>query len=92
MFTIQQIQAAHSKVKSGADFPNYMQDLIQLGVISFETFVEDSHSIYLGKNDLKITSEGKYQALKIASETDIAQFKTDFEAHQKRQNRLHDVL
>ena len=32
MFTIQQIKDAHSKVKSGADFPQYMQDIIALGV------------------------------------------------------------
>ena len=32
MFTIQQIKDAHSKVKSGADFPKYMQDIIALGV------------------------------------------------------------
>lgn len=32
MFTIEQIKEAHSKVKSGADFPNYIQDLIILGV------------------------------------------------------------
>lgn len=27
MFTITQIENAHSKVKSGADFPKYIQDL-----------------------------------------------------------------
>ena len=30
MFTIKQIKDAHSKVKSGADFPKYMQDIIVL--------------------------------------------------------------
>lgn len=37
MFTVEQIKAAHSKVKSGADFPNYVQDLIKLGVTYYET-------------------------------------------------------
>jgi hypothetical protein len=32
MFTIAQIKKAHSKVKSGEDFPVYIQDLIALGV------------------------------------------------------------
>ncbi len=32
MFTIEQIKEAHAKVKSGADFPNYIHDLIILGV------------------------------------------------------------
>ena len=30
MFTIAQIKEAHDKVKSGADFPKYIQDLINL--------------------------------------------------------------
>jgi hypothetical protein len=30
MFTIEQIDQAHSKVKSGADFPKYIQDLKNL--------------------------------------------------------------
>ncbi len=38
MFTIAQIKEAHDKVKSGADFPKYIQDLINLGVIGYDTF------------------------------------------------------
>lgn len=32
MVTIAQIQAAHSKVKSGKDFPAYIKEIKQLGV------------------------------------------------------------
>jgi uncharacterized protein YbcV (DUF1398 family) len=41
MFTIEQIKIAHTKVRSGADFPNYIQDLINLGITSYETYVAD---------------------------------------------------
>ena len=58
MFTIQQIHEAHAKVKSGADFPKYMQDIIALGVTSFETFVFDNHTHYFGKDNFQIASEG----------------------------------
>ncbi len=27
MFTVEQIKAAHSKVKSGADFPSYIKEI-----------------------------------------------------------------
>lgn len=57
MFTIQQIYEAHSKVKSGADFPKYMQDIMELGVTFFETFVFDNHTNYYGANDFQIASE-----------------------------------
>ena len=33
MFTLEQIKLAHSKVKSGADFPAYIKELKALGVI-----------------------------------------------------------
>ncbi|MGB4398918.1 MAG: DUF1398 family protein [Daejeonella sp.] len=36
MFTAEQIKAAHSKVKSGADFPAYIQDIKALGVTGYE--------------------------------------------------------
>mgnify|MGYP000113704228 CR=1 FL=1 len=83
MFTIQQIKEAHSKVKSGADFPQYMQDCIALGVISFETFVFDNHTNYFGNNNFQIASEGFSETLSIADETKIEQFKSDLKAHQQ---------
>ena len=56
MFTIEQIKAAHSKVKSGADFPGYIQDIKRLGVNAFETWVIDSHTEYFGKDGYHIRS------------------------------------
>ena len=50
MFTIKQIEEAHSKVKSGAEFPNYIQDIKEIGVVAFETWVKDSHTTYFGKD------------------------------------------
>lgn len=83
MFTILQIKEAHSKVRSGADFPKYMQDIIALGVTSFETFVFDNHTNYYGKDDFQIASEGFSQTLSIADESAVEQFKLDLKAHQQ---------
>lgn len=83
MFTIQQIKDAHSKVKSGADFPQYMQDIIDLGVTSFETFVFDNHTNYYGKDNFQIASEGFAETLTIAEESTIEQYKLDLKAHQQ---------
>lgn len=85
MFTLLQIQDAHSKVKSGADFPQYMQDIINLGVTTFETFVSDNHTDYKGKNDFSISSEGFTETLIIADECNAEQFKSDLKAHQQGQ-------
>lgn len=82
IFTIDQIKTAHSKVKSGADFPAYVQDLIQLGVFRYETFVHDGHSIYFGEAGFSAQSEAKYQALKVADQSNREQFIADLKNHQ----------
>jgi len=83
MFTPEQIRVAHSKVKSGADFPNYVQDLIKLGVTVYETYVSDGHTDYLGTDDYKTSSEPKYSQLIIAEQADVNQFRLDLKAHQQ---------
>jgi len=83
LFTIEQIKSAHGKVKSGADFPSYIQDLKQLGVIFYDAYVSDGHTDYFGANNFKITSPAKYETLLIADVPDENQFKSDLKAHQQ---------
>jgi len=83
MFTIQQIKEAHSKVKSGADFPAYIQDLIKLGVRHYETYVSDGHALYYGSNEFKTSSDSKYAPLLIAETSNIPQFIDNLKWHQQ---------
>ena len=83
MFTIAQIESLHEKVKSGADFPNYIQGIKALGVTSFETWVFDSHTEYFGNNGFQINSKAKYQNLKIADSSHKQQFDEYLKIHQK---------
>jgi uncharacterized protein YbcV (DUF1398 family) len=83
MFTIEQVKDAHSKVKSGADFPSYIQDLIKLGVIFYETYVADGHTGYRGKNNYKTSTAPKYDRLDIAEQVNPEQFKSDLKIHQQ---------
>jgi uncharacterized protein YbcV (DUF1398 family) len=83
MFTTDQIKAAHLKVKSGADFPNYVQDLIKLGVTFYETYVSDGHTDYSGKDGYKISSVQTYSQLIIVEQSDVEQFRLDLKAHQQ---------
>ena len=66
MFTIEQIKQAHDKVQTGADFPNYIKDLIQLGVRGYDTSVKDGRVSYFGENDFSISTDEKYSAIQIA--------------------------
>ena len=83
MFTIEQIKAAHSKVKSGADFPKYVQDIIKLGVTGYETFVADGHTIFYGRDGYKIQSPAKYVPLSISEKSDKRQFHKELKEHQQ---------
>ena len=83
MFTTEQIKAVQSKVKSGADFPSFIQDLKKLGVIHYDTFVSDGHTDYYGDKDYKTSSTAKYESLGISEVSNAAQFKADLKVHQQ---------
>ncbi|MDR6560618.1 MULTISPECIES: DUF1398 family protein [unclassified Arcicella] len=82
MFTIDQIKETHSKVKSGADFPQYVQNLIDLGLIGYDHYVCDGHSKYYGKDNFQIQSEAKYALLEISLTGNIEALKNALKIHQ----------
>jgi uncharacterized protein YbcV (DUF1398 family) len=82
MFTLEQIKSAHSKVKSGADFPAYIQDLKKMGVSFYETYVTDGHTDYFGSNQYKLSWPAKYDMLPIAESANIFSFKMELKEHQ----------
>jgi uncharacterized protein YbcV (DUF1398 family) len=65
MFTLTQIQEAHKKVKSGADFPAYAKEIHTFGVTGYDTFVSDGHALYFGNRE-SLVSPPKYDALEVA--------------------------
>ena len=83
MFTVEQVKAAHSKVKSGADFPSYVQEIKKLGVTHYEAYVADGHIDYHGGDDYTAQVPEKYATMKIADEANIAVFKAELLAHQQ---------
>ena len=82
MFTLEQLKLAHAKVQSGADFPSYIKEIMQLGVRSYETYVIDGHTDYYGVDDYKLSTASKYESLTIAKTSNIEDFKKDLKAHQ----------
>lgn len=83
MFTVEDIELAHSKIKSGADFPKYIQEIKKMGVIEFETWVSDSHTNYFGKDEFQTSSKPTYETLSIANKSDKDQFSHYLKIHQK---------
>ena len=85
MFTIAQIKEAHSKVKSGVDFPAYIQDLIELGVQGYDIFVNDGHEEYFGTNDYRVAAPANYDAIPIAPSANKERFIEFLVMHQDGQ-------
>lgn len=83
MFTVEQIKAAHSKVKSGTDFPAYVQTIKALGVTHYEAYVSDGHIDYHGANDYTVVVPAKYDPLVIADTSKSDEFKAGLIAHQQ---------
>ena len=83
MFTTEQIKAAHSKVKSGADFPSYIREIKNLGVTHYEAYVTDGHIDYHGANNYTAKVPAKYAPLVIAATSKSEPFKSELAAHQQ---------
>lgn len=83
MFTVEQIEEAHEKVKSGADFPKYIQEIKKLGVKGFETWVVDGHTDYFGENNFSAKSNLMYDELVISNNSNKEKFVIQLKAHQQ---------
>jgi uncharacterized protein YbcV (DUF1398 family) len=85
MFTLSQIKEAHSKVKSGADFPAYIQDLIALGVHGYDIFVNDGHEEYFGVDNYRVAASKTYDSIVIAPSANKERFIEFLVMHQDGQ-------
>jgi uncharacterized protein YbcV (DUF1398 family) len=83
MFTVEQIKTAHSKVKSGADFPAYIKEIKALGVTHYQAYVSDGHIDYHGADNHTAKVPAKYAPLAIAGTVKRQEFKVELVAHQQ---------
>ena len=83
MFTIDQIHEAFGKVKSGADFPQFVQDLKAIGVTHYDNYVADGRTVYYGTNDFAIHGEPKYSTMKISADSSAEKLKQSISIHQQ---------
>ena len=85
MFTIEQIHKAFGKVKSGADFPQFVQDLKAVGVTHYDNFVSDGRTKYYGINDFTLDGESKYPKMEVNSKSSADKLKHANTIHQQGQ-------
>ena len=83
MFTIDQIKAEHQKVKTGADFPKYIQSIKSLGVSHYTCFVSDGNTAYFNKEEQSASTVAKYDILNISDSPDLEKFISRLKLHQQ---------
>ncbi|MDH7460251.1 DUF1398 family protein [Chitinophagaceae bacterium 26-R-25] len=85
MFTIDQIKEAHAKVKSGADFPAYVQDIKSMGVRTYVHHVSDGHIEYKGENNFLVSAGPKWAPMEIDLNGNAEALKHALKIHQQGQ-------
>jgi uncharacterized protein YbcV (DUF1398 family) len=83
MFTLQQMKAAHAKVRTGADFPRYIQEIRQLGLLRYEFKVADGSFVYYGADGHRAEREGSYGPLTIGRPASAATLREAIARHQQ---------
>jgi len=84
MFTIEDINAEASKVKSGAEFPQFAQALKKMGVTRNDVYVKDGLSIYFDDAGKSVQSSPEgYPELNVNPESSVEKLKHALEIHQK---------
>jgi uncharacterized protein YbcV (DUF1398 family) len=85
MFTEQQIKEAHGKVKTGADFPRYIHEIKQLGLLRYEYLVSNGITVYYGENGHKVKSAARHAPLIVAAASSIVALEHIIAIHQQGQ-------
>jgi uncharacterized protein YbcV (DUF1398 family) len=72
MFTLAEVKQARVAMKNNANFVAYIKDIFNLGVVSYNTYVTDGHTDYLGKDKYGVATEPNHDFLKINNTSDIS--------------------
>lgn len=85
MFTARQIKEAYAKVKSGADYPGYVQELRALGVARYDYVVENGNNVFYGDNGFSLKVENQHDHLKVAGRSSKEKLQGAISMHQRGQ-------
>ena len=84
MFSIEEIKAAESKIKTGADFPQFIKEIKALGVVKNDVYVANGLSVYFNSDDYSVqASPDEYPELVINSESSAEKLEHALKIHQR---------
>src|SRR5690349_20241331 len=74
MFTLEQINAIHDQLGSAESLAQYVKALSALGIETYDSYIMDGHSEYVGKNGQKVISPSTHEMLTITDTSDKETF------------------
>ena len=84
MFNIEQIKTAEAKIKTGADFPQFIKEIKALGVIRNDVYVSNGLSVYFDSDDYSVqVSPNEYPQFVINSESSAEKLEHALKVHQQ---------
>src|SRR5262249_4793784 len=81
MFTLEQINAIHDTLGSAESLAQYVKALSALGVETYDSYIMDGHSEYVGKNGHTIISPPAHETITIADTSNKEQFLKHLDLH-----------
>ncbi|MCQ9634096.1 DUF1398 domain-containing protein [Chryseobacterium sp. WG23] len=82
-FILEDIKIEHQKVKSGADFPSYIQAIKKLGVSHYIAYVADGNTEYFDTDHQSVQTGSKYHNITASENINLENFKLRLKLHQK---------
>jgi len=84
MFSIEEIKASESKIKTGADFPQFIKEIKEIGVVRNDVYVSNGLSIYFDSEDHSVqASPDEYPSLVINDKSSVDKLRHALQVHQK---------
>jgi uncharacterized protein YbcV (DUF1398 family) len=81
MFTLEQINAIHDTLGNAESLAQYVKALSALGVETYDSYIMDGHSEYVGKNGHMIISPPAHETITIADTSNKEQFLKHLDLH-----------
>lgn len=83
MFTLEQINAIHDTLGNAETLAQYVKALSALGVETYDSYIMDGHSEYVGKNGHTIISPPVHETITIADTSNKERFLKHLDLHKQ---------
>lgn len=81
MFTLAEIEQVHARLGRADTLTGYLRGLADLGVVRFESFVADGHSVYYAADGSTVVSPPYHDRLDVAEVSDRSAFLAHLRRH-----------